>query len=64
MEQDEVRKLVKLAKALNDDIYYNQFAEYLNITNHSFYNRLNGYYRLSREKLYKLLDIVIDLAED
>ena len=38
MEQDEVRKLVKLAKALNDDIYYNQFAEYLNITNHSFYN--------------------------
>ena len=64
MEQDEVRKLVKLAKALNDDIYYNQFAEYLNITNHSFYNWLNGYYRLSREKLYKLLDIVIDLAED
>lgn len=38
MEQDEVRKMVKIAKALNDDVYYRDFANYLKINSHSFYN--------------------------
>ena len=63
-EQDKIRKKVKLAKALNDDIYYKDFAEYLNVTEHSFYNWLNGYYNLSKYKLYKLEDVVVDLAMD
>lgn len=64
MEQEEVRKMVKLAKAKNDDIYYKHFAEYLEMTEHGFYNWLNRYYNLSNEKLSKLKDVVIDLALD
>ena len=64
MEQDEVRKMVKLAKALNDDVYYRDFADYLNINSHSFYNWLKGYYKLSSDKLYKLRDVVVDLADE
>lgn len=64
MEQYEVRKMVKIAKAKNDDIYYKDFAEYLNITQHGFYNWLKGYYRLSDDKLERLRDVVIDLAMD
>lgn len=60
----DVRKMVKLAKAKNDDIYYKDFAEYLGITDHSFYNWLNGYYELSEDKIEKLLDIVIELSID
>ena len=60
----DVRKMVKLAKAKNDDIYYKDFAEYLGVTDHSFYNWLNGYYELSEDKIEKLLDIVIELSID
>lgn len=63
-DQEKIRKKVKLAKALNEDIYYKDFAEYLNITEHSFYNWLKGYYNLSTYNLHKLEDVVIDLAVD
>ena len=53
-----------MAKAKNDDIYYKDFAEYLDITQHGFYNWLKGYYELSDDKLYKLIDVVVDLAMD
>lgn len=61
--QDILRKQVKLAKACNDDIYYKDFASYLNITEHSFYNWLNGEYSLSYDNAKKLEDIVIDLID-
>lgn len=64
MEQYEVRKMVKLAKAKNDDIYYKDFADYLNITQHGFYNWLKGYYRLSEQNIKKLREIVVDLSMD
>lgn len=64
LDQEEIRKQVKLAKALNYDIYYKDFAEYLDIKEHSFYNWLNGYYNLSQSKLYKLKDVVADLVVD
>ena len=63
-EQEKIRKLVKIAKALNDDIYYKDFADYIGISEHGFYNWLNGYYKLSKDKLCKLEDIVVELAED
>lgn len=61
--QDKLRKLVKLAKVENDDIHYKDFAAYLNINEHSFYNWLKGYYNLSQDKYTKLNDIVINLLE-
>lgn len=64
MEQYQVRKLVKIAKAKNDDVYYKDFAEYLDITQHGFYNWLKGYYELSEDKIKKLLEVVVDLAMD
>lgn len=61
MKQDSLRQQTKLAKAYNDDIYYKDFAEYLNITENAFYNWLKGYYCLSKEKEQKLHELVIDL---
>lgn len=63
MEQDILRRQVKIAKATNDDIYYKDFASYLNMTEHAFYNWLNGYYNLSRANVLKLRDVVIDLID-
>jgi hypothetical protein len=63
MKQEELRKLVKIAKACNDDIYYKDFADYLGITIHSFYNWLKGYYDLSYKKLKELEEVVIDLID-
>ena len=63
MEQDFLRKKVKMAKAMNDDIFYKDFAYYLNVTEHSFYNWLKGYYDFSNQKARKLKDVVIDLID-
>ena len=48
--QDNLRKQVKIAKALNDEWNYKTMSEAIDITPHAFYNRLNGYYELSRSK--------------
>ena len=63
MQQEELRKKVRIAKALNEDIFYKDFAEYLEITEYSFYNWLHGYYNLSRKNHIKLNDIVSDLID-
>lgn len=64
MDQDFLRKQVKLAKVCNDDIFYKDFAKYLEIKEHSFYNWLNGEYKLKNDKAKKLYEIVIDLIDD
>lgn len=61
--QDFLRKEVKLAKACNDDIFYKDFAEYLEMTEHSFYNWLNGEYEMKSSKAKKLHEVVIDLID-
>lgn len=58
MNQDELRKYVKMAKACNEDITYKDFAEYLEININSFYNWINKSYDLSNKKAEKLLDFV------
>ena len=63
MNQNNLRQQVKLTKALNDDFSYKDFAEALNITDHSFYNWLNGYYNLSYQKYIYLKGILDDLIE-
>lgn len=62
--QEQLRKEVRLAKALNDDIYYKDFAEFLDITEHAFYNWLSGYYSLNRSNSNKLHELVIDMIDD
>ena len=59
--QDFLRKQVKHAKAEYDDIYLKDFATYIDITEHAFYNWLHGYYDLSDHKFNKLHSIIIDL---
>ena len=63
MQQDNLRKNVRIAKANNEDINYRDFAEYINISLNSFYNWLNGSYKLSYKKAKLLEDITIDLIE-
>lgn len=63
IQQDILRKQTKLAKACNDWLYYKDLAEALEITDHSFYNWLNGEYELSSIKARELKDIVINLID-
>ena len=63
MTQELLRKQTKIAKACNDDIYYKDFAEYLDITKHGFYNWLKGYYDLSSKKAKELQEVIIDLLD-
>lgn len=63
LTQEILREKVKIAKALNNDIYYYQFAEYIEIAEHSFYNWLKGYYDLSTTKARKLENIINDLID-
>lgn len=59
--QDYLREQVKLAKVYNKDWSYKQMAEVINITDHAFYNWLNGYYELSRSKETDLWSLIDDL---
>ena len=55
--QENLRKQVKLLKALQD-ISYKEIAEYLEINKNSFYNWLKGYYDFSAEKEQRLIEIL------
>ena len=59
--QQELRKKVRIAKALNRDWSYRQMAEVIQITPNAFYNWLNEYYDLSNDKKSELEDLVYDL---
>lgn len=59
--QDQLRRQVKIAKALNDDWSYSQMGEVIGITRHAFYNWLNGQYELSRSKELELQSLINDL---
>lgn len=61
INQEKLRKKVKIAKACNDDMYYKDFAEYIEITENSFYNWLNGTFELANNKAQLLNDIISDL---
>ena len=63
MNQEILRKQVKLAKALNDDWTYKMMSEAIGITDHAFYNWLKGYYSLSYSKARYLEDIIICLID-
>lgn len=60
---DNLRKLIRLAKAIDSDITYKELANIIEITPGAFYNYLNGYYEISysKKKLLKeyLEDIII-----
>lgn len=58
--QDELRKRVKLLKALQN-VSYNEVSTYLEIHRNSFYNWLNGQYQLSAEKENELKNILDNL---
>lgn len=60
--QKKLRDQVKIVKALYGDIFtYKDLADYLNININSFYNWLNGYYNLGKEKEEKLQVLINDI---
>lgn len=61
--QNKLRKQVKLLKALQD-INYKELAQYIEITNNSFYSWLNGYYNLSAEKAKHLQEMIDTLKDE
>lgn len=63
-QQDILRKKVKLVKAEYEDIYFKDFADYLHVSTHGFYNWLNGYYDLSRATAERLRELLVDLLPD
>lgn len=57
--QENLRKQVKVVKALyGEDFKYKDIAEMLEININSFYNWLNNYYDLGKEKEKVLQDFV------
>ena len=57
--QENLRKQVKVVKALyGEDFKYKDIAEMLEININSFYNWLNNYYDLGKEKEKVLQDYV------
>lgn len=62
--QDDLRKQVKLAKALNDDWSYKDMSEVIQITAHAFYNWLSGAYELSYKKERELADLISNLIDE
>lgn len=63
MNQDNLRKKVKLLKALQN-ISYKEISYYLDIQTNSLYNFLRGQYDLSEEKASLLASIISDLWEE
>ena len=63
MGQEELRKRVKLLKALQN-ISYKELSEYLEIKQNSLYNFIRGAYDLSDERAERLDSIISDLWED
>lgn len=59
MKDEELRKRVRILKATKAIDNYYEIAEFLEITEKSFYNWLSAYYTLSDEKK-KLLNLIID----
>lgn len=63
MEQDELRRLVRIAKAENPEWKYKEMAEAIEITEQSFYNFMSGAYKLSSSKRKELETLLYDLIE-
>lgn len=63
IDQEKLRKKVKIAKALNDDWSYKAMSEVIGITDHAFYNWLHGFYKLSSRKVLDLESLVDDLMQ-
>lgn len=63
MNQEELRKRIKLIKALQG-ISYKELSEYLDIKPNSLYNFIRGQYDLSDERAKTLDSILSDLWED
>lgn len=61
MDQQVLRKNTRLAKALNEDFSYKDFAEAIDINKNSFYNWLNGSYDLSKQKAKDLQGMIDNL---
>jgi len=59
---DYLRKECKLLKAIQG-ISYKEIAEYLEITQDSFYCWIKGYYDLGNKKQQRLRMIIEDLKE-
>ena len=59
---EHLRKECKMLKALQN-VSYKEMAEYLEITQDSFYCWLKGYYNLSEEKQKRLIEVIELLKE-
>ena len=62
-KQDDLRKQVKLAKAMDDEWNFKNMSEVIQISPNSFYNWLNGAYELSSIKERELESLLSDLLE-
>lgn len=62
MNDNELRKQVRILKAIGQIDNMSEIAEMLDINVHSFYNWLNGYYNFGNIKKTLLTNIVNDLS--
>lgn len=57
----ELRQKIKILKAIGQIDNYYEVAEILEMQPKSFYNWLRGEYKLGREKIKRVKDLVADL---
>jgi succinate dehydrogenase flavin-adding protein (antitoxin of CptAB toxin-antitoxin module) len=62
MNDETLRKKVKMLKATEAIDNYREVAELLEVADGSFYNWLRGYYNLGSEKKQRLITIIADLT--
>ena len=58
---ENLRDLIRVAKALDSDITYKELASIIDITPGAFYNYLKGYYELSYSKKKVLKEYLEDI---
>ena len=63
MEQETLRRRVKIVRVVEEEFTYKELAQMINITPKAFYNWLNGDYSLSEEKFYNLKSIIDDILQ-
>ena len=62
MTDKELRKQIRILKAIGQIDSIGEVAEMIDISVGSFYNWINGYYNLGQNKKRLLTDIVNDLS--
>ena len=62
-KHEQIKRKIRMAKALNPDWSYRQMAQVINVTPNTFYNYLYGSFDLGEKKASELQSFLDDLLQ-